>query len=123
RDHVDVVVPVHGELVRRAACGRVLYNDDTSVRILEFMGKRRADLLALGGLPDPDRTGLFTTGIVSITADGPIALFFSGRKHGGENLTALLDARDPALPPPIHMRHGLDRNRPHGHVAVESNCH
>lgn len=45
------------------------------------MGKRRAELLAHGALPDPDRTGLFTTGIVSITAAGPIALFFSGRKH------------------------------------------
>jgi transposase len=122
RDHVDAVVPVHGELFRRAACGRVLYNDDTSVRILELMGKRRADLLALGKLPDPDRTGLFTTGIVSITPDGPIALFFSGRKHGGENFTSLLDARDPALPPPIHMCDGLDRNRPHGHVVIEANC-
>jgi hypothetical protein len=33
------------------------------------MGKRGAELVAQGELPDPDRTGLFTTGIVSITAD------------------------------------------------------
>jgi transposase len=70
RDHVDAVAPVHEELRRRAASGRVLHNDDTSVRILELMGKRRAELVARGELPDPDRTGLFTTGIVSITADG-----------------------------------------------------
>jgi transposase len=122
RDHVDAVVPVHDELCRRAASGRVLHNDDTSVRILELMGKRRAELVAHGELPDPDRTGLFTTGIVSITAGGPIALFFSGRKHGGENFTSLLNARDPGLPPPIHMCDGLDRNRPHGHVVIEANC-
>lgn len=122
RDHADAVVPVHDELCRCAASGRVLYNDDTSVRILELMGKRRAELVANGELPDPERTGLFTTGIVSITADGPIALFFSGRKHGGENFTSLLDARDPKLPPPIHMCDGLDRNRPHNHVVVEANC-
>ncbi|MGH2907519.1 MAG: IS66 family transposase [Solirubrobacterales bacterium] len=122
RDHVDEVVPAHDELRRRAAAGRVLHNDDTSVRILELMGKRRAELIALGKLPDPDRTGLFTTGIVSITADGPIALFCSGRKHGGENFTSLLTARDPDLPPPIHMCDGLDRNRPSGHVVVEANC-
>jgi len=122
RDHVDAVVPVHDELCRRAASGRVLHNDDTSVRILELMGKRRAELVAHEELPDPDRTGLFTTGIVSSTADGPIALFFSGRKHGGENFTSLLDARDHELPPPIHMCDGLDRNRPHGHVVVEANC-
>ena len=122
RDHVDVLVPVHDELCRRGACGRVLHNDDTSVRILEFMGKRRAELVARGELPDPDRTGLFTTGIVSSTADGLIALFFSGRKHGGENFTSLLDARDPELPPPIHMCDGLDRNRPRNHVVIEDNC-
>ncbi|HET8758912.1 MAG TPA: IS66 family transposase [Solirubrobacteraceae bacterium] len=122
RDRVDAVVPAHDELRRRAASGRVLHNDDTSVRILELMGKRRAELVARGELPDPDRTGLFTTGIVSITADGPIALFCSGRKHGGENFTSLLAARDPQLPPPIHMCDGLDRNRPSGHVVVEANC-
>lgn len=122
RDHVPAVVPVHDELSRRAASGRVVHNDDTSVRILELMGKRRAELVAQGELPDPDRTGLFTTGFVSITADGPIALFRSGRKHGGENFTSLLAARDPDLPPPIHMCDGLDRNRPHGHVVIENNC-
>jgi len=122
RDRVDAVVPVHDELGRRAASGRVLHNDDTSVRILEFMGNRRAELVAHGELPDPDRTGLFTTGFVSITADGPIALFFSGRKHAGENFASLLDARDPGLPPPIHMCDGLDRNRPHGRAVIEDNC-
>lgn len=122
RDRVDAVVPVHDELGRRAASGSLLHNDDTSVRILEFMGKRRAELVAHGELPDPDRTGLFTTSFVSITADGPIALFFSGRKHGGENFTSLLDAREPGLPPPIHMCDGLDRNRPHGHAVIEDNC-
>jgi len=122
RDRVDAVVPVHDELCRCAASGRVLHNDDTSVRILEFMGKRRAELVAHDELPDPDRTGLFTTGFVSITTDGPIALFFSGRKHAGENFTSLLDARDPGLPPPIHMCDGLDRNRPHGHAVIEDNC-
>jgi len=122
RDRVDAVVPVHDELCRCAASGRLLHNDDTSVRILELMGKRRAELVAHGELPDPDRTGLFTTGFVSITADGPIALFFSGRKHAGENFTSLLAARDPGLPPPIHMCDGLDRNRPHGHTVIEDNC-
>ena len=122
RDRVDAIAPVHDELCRCAASGRVLHNDDTSVRILEFMGKRRAELVAHGELPDPDRTGLFTTGFVSITADGPIALFWSGRKHAGENFTSLLAARDPGLPPPIHMCDGLDRNRPHGHAVIEDNC-
>jgi len=122
RDHVDVITPVRDELCRHAASGRVLHNDDTSVRIREFMGKRRAELVAQGEVPDPDRTGLFTTGIVSITTDRPIALFCSGRKHAGGNFTSLLAARDLDLPPPIHMCDGLDRNRPYGHLVIEDNC-
>jgi len=70
RDHVDVLAPVHDEPCRRAASGRVLHNDDTSVRILELMGKRRTALLEHGALPDPEHTGLFTTGVVSITEAG-----------------------------------------------------
>jgi hypothetical protein len=54
RDHVDAVAPVHDELCRQAASGRVPHNDDTSVRILELMGKRRAELVALGELERAD---------------------------------------------------------------------
>ena len=122
RDRVETLEPVFDELRRRAAVGRVLHNDDTTTRILALMGKRREDLLAANALPDPDRTGLFTTATVSITKAGPIALFATGRKHAGENLTELLALRDPAASPPIHMCDGLDRNRPRGHTVLEGNC-
>src|SRR5690606_10848560 len=82
----------------------------------------RAKLLAAGELEDPERSGLFTTGIVSITADGPVVLFFSGRKHAGENLAALMKERDSTLSPPVLMRDALDRNLPTGHTVVEVNC-
>src|SRR5690606_28456033 len=61
RDHADSLRPVFEELRRRAADGEVLHNDDTYVRILDLMGKRRAELLKNGALENPDRTGLFTT--------------------------------------------------------------
>lgn len=122
RDHAPTLEPVYAELCRCAARGRVLHNDDTSIRILAFMGKRRDALLARGALPDPDRTGLFTTAVVAVTDPGLIALFFTGRKHAGENLAALLEERDAALEPPIQMCDGLERNAPTGHVVVESNC-
>lgn len=114
--------PAFEELERTAAQGSVVHNDDTYVRILEFMGDRLAKLLKDGQLPDPDRKGLFTTGIVSITEHGPIALFYSGRKHAGENLAILLTARAPELEPPIQMSDALNRNVPNGHTVVEANC-
>ena len=116
------VRPVFEQLEREAAQAEVVHDDDTYVRILAFMGERRARLLKEGQLPDPDRTGLFTTAIVSITEQGPIALFYSGRKHAGENLAKLLSARDPTLEPPILMSDALSRNLPKGHAVNESNC-
>jgi transposase len=120
---VGAVRPVYDELRRIAAQGSVVHNDDTYVRILELMGKRRALLLKCGELEDPERTGLFTTAIVSISEDKrPIALFFSGRKHAGENLAALLEQRGAELDPPILMSDALSRNLPEGHRVIESNC-
>jgi hypothetical protein len=120
---VAVFRPVWGELCRLAAQSPLLHNDDSYVRVLEFMGKRRAKRLAQGELPDPDRTGLFTTAIVAVTAEGRrIVLFFSGRKHAGENLADLLGQRDPGLSPPVLMSDALDRNVPKGHPVVEANC-
>jgi transposase len=120
---VALVEPAYDELLRTAAQGKVLHNDDSYVRILELMGERRAKLLAGGKLPDPERTGLFTTAVVSIVADiGAIALFFTGRKHAGENLALVLDKRATNLPPPIQMGDALTRNLPVGHKVIDSNC-
>ena len=41
-----------------------------------------------------------------------IALFFSGRKHAGENLAEVLKQRARELPPPIQMCDALSRNMP-----------
>lgn len=119
---VEEVYPAYQELVRRAALGSVVHNDDTYIRILEFMGKRRKTLLRNGLLLDPERTGLFTTGIVAMTEGRTIALFFTGRKHAGENLSAVLDHRPPGLAPPTLICDALDRNLPPQHVVIEGNC-
>jgi transposase len=122
-DNAPTFQPIFDEMAKRAAQGEVVHDDDTYVRILEFMGKRRAELLKNGDLADPERTGLFTTAILSVTHDGPIALFYTGRKYAGENLADLLNVRDAEREPPILMSDALDsRNVPKGHTVVESNC-
>jgi len=100
--------PVHAELIRQAAGGDVLYNDDTTIKILELMGKRAQQrALAEGsvqrGGQEKQRTGLFTSGVVSTSEGRRIALFFSGRKHAGENLKDVLVQRAADLAPPIQM--------------------
>jgi hypothetical protein len=66
------VKPVFQHSEHVGAQGAVIHNDDSYVRILAFMGERRAKLLKAGELPDPDRTGLFTTAIVSNTDAGVV---------------------------------------------------
>ena len=113
----------YDELKRQAAQGDVLHNDDSYMRILSFMGKRRATLLAAGNLPDPDRTGMYTTAIVSVVPTiGVIALFFTGRKHAGENLELLLSLREALRDPPILMSDASSRNVPDGYDVLEANC-
>jgi len=90
--------------------------------MLAFMGEARAKLLRDGQLPDPERTGLFTTAIIPMIDDKPIALFYSGCKHAGENLARLLTACLPDVEPPILMSDALNRNVPKGHATVEANC-
>jgi len=59
-----------------------------------------------------ERTGLFTSGIVSTREGRRIALFFTGRNHAGENFTRVLGERAQGLPPPIQMSDALSRNVP-----------
>jgi transposase len=122
-DNAPAFEPVFAELERQGAQGEVVHNDDTYARLLAFMGERRAKLLQDADLPDPERVGLFTTAIVSITNEQPLVLFYTGRKYAGENLATLLKARDDELEPPTLMCDGLDsRNLPVGHAVHASSC-
>ncbi len=69
-----------------------------------------------------NRSGLFTSGVVSTREGRRIALFFSGRKHAGENLTDVLAKRARALAPPIQMCDALSRNLPAELETIVANC-
>ncbi len=118
--------PAYQELIHQAAQGEVLYNDDTTMKILALMGKdqRRGDSgqTATEKEENSERTGIFTSGIVSTRAGQKIALFFTGRKHAGENLTDVLAQRAQENGPPIQMCDGLERNLPKEFETIVGNC-
>lgn len=68
------------------------------------------------------RTGQYTTVIVAVGAVHRIALFFTGRKHAGENLDDVLKRRTEGLPEPQQMCDGSDRNLPASFKTVLCNC-
>jgi hypothetical protein len=65
---------------------------------------------------------MFTTGIISFYQTHQIHLFYSGRKHCGENIAALLAKRDSDLPPIKYMCDALASNMSTNLRAIIINC-
>jgi transposase len=109
----EVIRPAYEELIRQAAQGEVLYNDDTAMKILALARASPPSVEVQEEPLDPRlRTGQFTSGIVSTRQGQRIALFFTGRRHAGENLAHVLARRAAGLQAPIQMCDALSRNLP-----------
>jgi transposase len=100
-DEAELVQAARDELIRQAAQGEVLHNDDTGMRVLRLARE-----------PSDDRTGVFTSGIVCTQQGRRIALYFTGRQHAGENLRDVLEHRSADLARPLQMCDALSRNTP-----------
>ena len=110
----ELLKPARDELIRQAAQGEVVHNDDTSMRVLRLTRE-----------PSDERTGVFTSGIVSTGQGWKIALYFTGRQHAGENLAEVLLQRAQHAGPAIQMCDALSRNVPKLAAGVEillANC-
>jgi transposase len=107
----EILNPVYQALIYYAAQGDVIYNDDTVMKILELMKEE-----------EPERKGIFTSGIVSIIGKLKISLFFTGRNHAGENLADVLAKREHSLDAPIQMCDALSRNTPKDFITILANC-
>ena len=110
----ELIKPARDELIRQAAQGEVVHNDDTSMRVLR-LAREQSD----------ERTGVFTSGIVSTGQGWKIALYFTGPQHAGENIADVLKQRAKHASPPILMCDALSRNVPKLSAGVEillANC-
>ena len=104
--------PVHRELITVAAAGELLHNDDTTMRV-QSLKKEKAG---------SERTGIFTTSLLSKVGPHQIALFFTGGHHAGENLDLLLQNRAAGLDKPIQMCDALSRNRSQEFEVLLAHC-
>ncbi len=111
----DKIHPVYRELVREAAQGELLHSDDTTMKILENSQKPQGD-------DERTQKGSFTTGVVSVQEGRRMALFFTGRKHAGQNMGEILKERASGLSPPVHMCDALSRNVPKELETILANC-
>ena len=121
----DCAYKVFEQMEREAAQSEVIFQDDTAVRILSLIKENR-DRIATAqaqGLSAPkERTGMHTTALAVKVGEHTAILYYSSRRHAGENLQGLLDKREAGLQKPLAMSDALLSNE----VADESRlirCH
>ena len=94
-EHVgNCAYPIFKRFEMLAAQGEVIYQDDTPARVLALIEENRH-----AQKPEraeaPPRTGMYTTALIAQVGERRIYLYYTGRRHAGENLTRLLAKRDP----------------------------
>jgi transposase len=121
----DCAYVVFAQMEREAAQGELIFQDDTAVRIVSLMQENLAIVAAAQaqGLATPkERTGMHTTALVVKVEAHTVILYYSSRRHAGENLQALLDKREAGLAKPLAMSDALASNE----IATEATvirCH
>lgn len=111
----DAALPVFLYLRRLAADGRVIYSDDTRVKILSCLKEDKQ-------LKKEERRATNTSGLVIEVGGQRIALYANGRRHAGENLDDLLKGRSAGLGAPIQMADALAANWSGARQTVGAKC-
>lgn len=111
----DVGYPVVRALEKIAANGEVVHNDDTQAKILSVIQENKAQ-------PGKARTGMQTTGLIVKAQGHTIALYYTGTRHAGENLEAVLLNRHPDRSPIIQMCDAASLNMPKSLETILCNC-
>jgi hypothetical protein len=112
----ESLLPIYKQMEPEAANAKILYGDDTWLRILELMKENEAK-------GKSERVGIQTTGIVAQRENGvKIALYLNGRLHLGENAEKLLTGRSRELGPVIRMNDALAANWSGKEERIECCC-
>jgi hypothetical protein len=121
----DWSYPIFLQLEKEAAQGEVIFQDDTPGRVLTLMEENqiaRANARAQGKAKTDERTGMQTTALVVQVGDRRICLYYTGRRHAGENLAALLTQRKPGRDKPLVMSDALRSNNAGAADLIRCHC-
>jgi hypothetical protein len=94
----------YDHLLWLAAQQPLVYQDDTSARVLSLLKDNQAE-------PAPARQAIYTS-VLRCVGEQTICLFFTGRQHAGEHLDDLLALRDAALAPMFYAARGISEIMP-----------
>jgi hypothetical protein len=108
---------IYEALLDTAAQAQLLHNDDTPMRV-QSLRQESSD-----SETSSHRTGIFTASIIAQVGHNPVALFFTGQNHAGENLNQVLQRRDPhRVEKPLQMCDALSRNLPKEFETLVCKC-
>jgi transposase len=121
----DCTHPVFKYLEQLAAQGEVIFQDDTPQRVLALIEENqqaRAQAQAQGKAQGDERTGMQTTALIVQVGERRICLYYTGRRHAGENLEALLSKREPGRSKPLVMSDALSSNNVEEEGLIRCHC-
>jgi transposase len=121
----DCTHPIFQCLEKLAAQGEVIFQDDTPGRVLTLIEENqqaRAKARAQGKAKADERTGMQTTALIVQVGERRICLYYTGRRHAGENLAALLTKRDPGRGKPLVMSDALSSNNAAEATLIRCHC-
>jgi transposase len=121
----DCAHPVFKYLEKLAAQGEVIFQDDTPQRVLALVEENQQAAAQARAQGDPDavaRTGMQTTALIVQVGERWICLYYTGRRHAGENLEALLTMREPQRDRPLVMSDALSHNNAEEAGLIRCHC-
>jgi transposase len=121
----DCTHPIFKCLEKMAAQGEVIFQDDTLGRVLALIEENRqaqAQARAQGKAKTDERTGMQTTALIVQVGGRRICLYYTGRRHAGENLEALLTQRAPERGKPLVMSDAWSSNNAEETGLIRCHC-
>jgi hypothetical protein len=117
--------PLFKYLEKLAAQGEEIFQDDTPQRVLALIAENQhaaAQAHAQGKAKTDERTGMQTTALIVQVGERQICLYYTGRRHAGENLARLLRQREPERGKPLVMSEALSRNTAEEAALIRCHC-
>jgi transposase len=121
----DCTQPIFKCLEKLAAQGEVIFQDDTPHHILSLIEENqqaRVRAQAQGKAKPEERTGMQTTALIVQVGIRRVCLYYTGRRHAGENLAALLRKREPGRGKPLVMSDALSSNNAEEDALIRCHC-
>ena len=121
----DCTHPIFKGLEKLAAQGEVIFQDDTPGRVLTLIAENQraqTKARAQGKTKTDERTGMQTTALIVQVGDRRICLYYTGRRHAGENLDARLTKRESQRDKPLVMSDALSSNNAEEDALIRCHC-